>query len=102
MYYSRWPVSEDFEVIGNELISVKLNARPEEPVEEQEFQMLGSFSEIMSREFEDATAPQGLVEYLGVVGRGNSYTPHIPDDYVSKGFQLWRFTVKPSGAHSDE
>jgi hypothetical protein len=96
MYYSRWPVEEEFETNGNELVAISFNARPEELAKEQEFQMLGSFSEIMSREFENATAPQGLIEYLGMMGKGNVYTPHIPDDYVSKGFRLWRFTITPN------
>lgn len=96
MLYSDWDVKPEKAVTeGNQLVAFAFNAEPVEPAEDQGFQMLGSISGMISRQFNLLTSHEGTVERLSPTIDSNALGIVVPEDYESDVLPLWRFTLHP-------
>lgn len=91
MMYSKWDVKELVETTDDQLDAMVFSANPLEPVENQEFQFLGSMSEILSREYLALTSPEGTIERISPKMQGLKFDMRIPLNYQGKSLRLWRF-----------
>lgn len=100
MNYGSWPCQESpAEVADGELISIGFRAKPEERSNpDQHFEFIGSLSQMMSRQFNDITAPQGSVRLLSPKHEPDTLGVVIPPDYRGKALPLWRFELEPKAA----
>jgi hypothetical protein len=95
MLHSEWVVSEpEAKIEDGNLAYCEFVARPEEPVPEQQFQMLGFLSEMISRNYNDLTASSEGVESLSPRVDPDALGILIPEGYKGKQLPLWRFTLK--------
>lgn len=97
--FGDWPVEPtEPEVENGELISVGLRAAPRERCNPgQQFELVGSLSQMISSQYNSATAPKGQVDSLSPQRDPNSFGIIIPPDFKSDRIPLWRFIVQPSG-----
>src|SRR5205823_3413898 len=97
LLYGSWATSDSADVANGRLISVTFEATPEEPVEGQEFQFVGSMSELFSSYFNAATLGEDSgVRALGTTSKPNSLGALLPETYTSKRLPLWRFRQTPA------
>lgn len=97
MNYGSWPGHKlEPEVDGGEVISIGFRAEPEERSNPDEnFEIIGCLSEMISREFNDDTAWDGLVRLLAPKREPDTFGVVIPADYRGKALPLWRFNLQP-------
>ena len=94
MLYGRWSVSEgEAEIVDEQLVAVRYTAEPEETDPEQGFDFLGSMSEMISKNFNRLTAPDGSIERLSPKSENIFLGLMIPNDYKSEILPLWRFIL---------
>jgi len=97
LLYGPWPSSNQAEVADGRLISVTFEAAPEEPVAGQEFQFIGSMSELFSSYFNAATlGDDSGVRALRTTSQPGSLGELLPETHKSKRLPLWRFRLKPA------
>jgi hypothetical protein len=97
MLYGEWPSEGGRAIIENgELISFDFVSQPVERHPEQDFQMIGSMSGMISRRFNNMTAPEGEIERLSPKTESSSLGLQIPDDFQGEVLHLWRFIQQPS------
>lgn len=98
MIYGSWPVHEiPSEVVDGQLIATGFRAEPEERENpDQHFEVIGHLSEMLSRQFNEMTAPDGAVELLSSDHEPDSLQVMIPPEYKGEAMSLWRFNIKPS------
>jgi len=88
MPYSNWVVSEPEAIIENgNLISFDVIARHEEPVPNQQFQILGFLSEMISRNYNDLTASDTGIDRI---------SPQVDPDSLS----ILIYSTKLQGART--
>ena len=99
--YGDWPIDEtQAEISGGELISVSFQAAPAERANPNEqFEIVGILSGMLSRQYNEITAPSGPVERLSTDHHPVPLRVLIPQDYKGQGLPLWRFTIMPD--HDD-
>ena len=100
MLYSKWDGDQEVETDGDQLQSIIFTVAPEETVNEQEFQVLGNMSEILSRKFLSLTSPKGSIERFSPKLQEANFDPIIPIDYQGKYLKLWRF-LQQYKSHND-
>jgi hypothetical protein len=100
MNYGKWPAHElPPEVRDGELIAAGLRVAPEERSNPHErFELVGFLSEMVSREFNDITAPEGSVRLLSPQRQPDTLGVVIPRDYRGQALPLWGFTLQPSSS----
>lgn len=97
MMFSEWIESRSEPVIENgKLTGIIFQCEPREPVENQEFQMLGYLSSMISSQYKLATSSGNGVALLSPKNEPNSLGIVIPDDYKGEDLKLWRFILKPN------
>ena len=97
MLHSNWSGGEPRPCIeANHLIHLDFEVAHPEPVAGQEFQMLGFLSSMISRRFNDLTAPSGQIERLAPSSDPGSLGIVIPHDYRGSRLRLWRFILQPN------
>lgn len=98
MNYGDWPVTEcPAEVREGEFISASLITAPLERANPHEnFEIIGTLSTMIARQYNEITAPSGVVERLSTTRDPTSMEALIPHNYRGSKLPLWRFTVRPS------
>lgn len=98
MNYGNW-FSEELppEIVNDELISIGFRFEPPERSNPDEhFEIVGHLSQMVSREFNGITAPDGSVKFLLPQREPDTLGVAIPADYKGEQLPLWRFTITPS------
>jgi hypothetical protein len=98
MLYGAWMQDGEprAQVENGNLISIEFIVEPTEPVPEQEFQMLGSLSGMISSQFNYLTAPESALERLTPTVEPGSLGVVIPEGYKGKDLRLFCFRLKPN------
>ncbi len=97
MHYSNWTGGEPTACIeGNALIHLDFEVAHPMPVAGQEFEMLGPLSSMISRRFNDLTAPSGSIERIAPSTDPGALGVVIPPDYRGQQLHLWRFVLRPN------
>jgi hypothetical protein len=95
MLHSDWIVSEpDAKVEDGSLIYFDFVARPEDTVPDQQFQILGFLSEMISRAYDGLTASDTGIDRLSPQVDPGDLGVLIRQDYKGKQLPLWRFMLK--------
>lgn len=93
--HSNWVVSDpEVKVEGGDLICFDFVARPEEPVPDQQFQILGFLSEMISRSYDYLTTSETGIDTLSPEVDPDTLGILIPQGYKGKQLPLWRFRLK--------
>ncbi|GLS32453.1 hypothetical protein SAMN04488498_13526 [Mesorhizobium albiziae] len=98
MRYGKWDQTEmPANIVNGRLVSMDFVSRPEEPSEEQQFQILGNLSSMVSAAFRELT----IDEEAGVFALDVKYDPQmfsveIPKDYKGSALPLWQFVLQPN------
>lgn len=96
MMYGKWPTKEPRPIIKNgELIAVEYVCEPEEKVDGQGFDIIGSLSGMISHRYDELTAPEGKVSRLSPSLEPGILGIDIEEEYVGEHLPLWRFIQKP-------
>ena len=97
MLYGRWPAE------GPALIAttgkpqgVEWRFEPVEPKPDSEFEMAGTLSGMIARQFDQLTVSEGAVERLTPANEPGSLGLLIEENYRGEQLPLWRFTVQPN------
>ena len=93
-----WPVrQQSAEQDRQGITSVSFVSEPVERANSQEnFELIGTLSTMISRQFNEITAPSGKVEKLSTARDPASLDALIPHDYKGSKLPLWRFTIYPT------
>src|SRR5262249_17682165 len=96
MNYGKWPGEQiPAEVEDGQLIATGFRIAPEERSNPDEnFEIIGSLSEMVSREFNDITAPDGAIKLLSPQREPDALGVLTPPDYHGKALPLWRLIIK--------
>jgi hypothetical protein len=102
MNYGTWPAQKlPEEIVGDQLISMSFRVRPQERSNpNQNFETIGFLSEMISRQFNDVTAPRGSVELLSPTEEPDIFGVVIPPGYRGQVLRLWRFEMTPNVARA--
>jgi hypothetical protein len=94
MLSSNWPAAEAVPIVDNDVLEyIEFVAAPREPIEGQEFVILGSLSSMISRRYNDETAVGGVIHAFAPAGAPGDLAEVIPEDYRSEQLPLWRFRM---------
>lgn len=93
-----WPVRQQPAEQGRQgIVSVSFVSEPEERSNPQEnFELLGTLSTMISRQFNEITAPSGKVEKLSTARDPSSLDALIPHGYKGSKLPLWPLTIYPA------
>lgn len=91
--YGKW--EEDTEIImeKDNFIGIKFIYAPTE-ISEQNFEIIGTLSGMISNKFKEMTINNGEVEALDLDLNPSLFKIFIPDDYDSKDLPLWQFILQ--------
>ncbi|OKP74457.1 hypothetical protein BTE77_21145 [Ensifer adhaerens] len=95
--YGRWPEKENtaqFE--GEKVISLRMVFAPEEPEEGQGFDIVGSFSQMISTAYQELTVKDGKVATLDVKQDPAFFRLTIPEDFKDENLPLWQLVLVPN------
>lgn len=95
--YGRWPEKEktaQFE--GKKVISLRTVFAPEEPEENQGFDVVGSLSQMISTAYQELTVKDGAVASLDVKQDPAFFRLAIPEDFKDDNLPLWQFILVPN------
>ncbi len=98
MRYGNWSETETpATVVDGRLISFAHEMKPENPTEDQDFQIIGDLSSMISTAFRELTVD----DQTGIVALDVRFDPEIfslkiPRDYKGKALPLWRFEIHPN------
>ena len=95
MLYGEWP-SGDIEanIENSELISIDFVCEPLELIPDQDFQMIGNMSSMISNRFNSLTAPEGTIEKLSPITDISNLGIDIPADYKGEHLPIWRVIMQ--------
>jgi hypothetical protein len=100
MMFGNWYESETpADVKNRELISFQFQFTPEERHNlDQEFEIIGSLSQMISRQYNELTASEGKIALLCPEKRPDKLGVLIPRDYDYDGaiLRLWKIQIKPN------
>ena len=98
MNYGDWPGEEiEPEIIAGELISFGFRVAPAERANpHQRFEIVGSLSQMISREFNAMTAPDGKVKLVSPASDPDTLGVVIPSKYKGNALPIWRFLIEPA------
>lgn len=99
LLYGRWPGESKPtpEVVDGELIAVRFCFAPEERANpDEDFEIVGSLSEMVSRQYSEMTAPSGSVDLLLPRNEPSELGVLIPPDFRGQKLRLWRFLITPA------
>jgi len=78
---------------------MSFRVRPQERSNpDQNFEIIGYLSEMISRQFNDVTAPRGSVKLLSPTEEPDTFGVVIPSGYRGQVLGLWRFQMTPNVA----
>lgn len=98
MNYGDWPGQQlPAEILDGERVSIGFRvAPPARSNPDEHFEFIGFLSQMVSRQFNDITAPEGPVRMLTPKREPDSLGVVIPPEYRGKALRLWRFVLLPS------
>lgn len=97
MRYGKWGETETpAEIVNGRLVSVAFVSRPEHPSDDQEFQIVGDFSSMVSTAFGELTADDAGLFALDVRQDPQAFGALIPTDYKGEALPLWQFAIEPN------
>lgn len=97
MLYGDWPASGPSAIIeNNERLAVEFTAEPVASNPGQGFEFVGSLSGMISRRYNELTAPKGQIDKLSPSVEPGTLGVVIPKDYKGKHLPLWRFVQQPN------
>ena len=98
MNYGNWPSDRTPpEVLDGKVISVGLQTSPTDRANlNQQFEIVGSLSQMISREYNEATASTGRVDLLAPKRDPDELGVLIPPGFLGDKLRLWFFVVKAS------
>jgi len=97
MLHGSWTGSEPrAHIIEGSLVHIDFEVNHPAPTSGQEFEILGYLSTMISRRFNDLTAPKGTIERLVPASSPGSLGIVIPRDYKGKHLPLWCFVQEPN------
>ena len=93
-------LSEDIpaRIEDGELKEVTIKCEPVDHEPRQGFAMVGTLSQMISREFMLLTSEEDSVNHLTAGEKPRDRSALIPRDYRGKVLKLWRFELKPHDA----
>lgn len=96
--YGKWEEMETpANIVDGRLASMKFVSRPKEPSEEQQFQILGNLSSMVSAAFRELTVDdEANVFALDVKCEPQLLSIDIPKDYKGSALPLWQFVLQPN------
>lgn len=96
MQFGDWPVGKpQAEVSKGQLISFQISASMN-PTDGQKFAIVSLLSRMISRQYNELTAPEGVIERLTPSVEPGELGILIPPDYKGDVVRLWNFTVLPN------
>jgi len=96
MLNSDWTTQEKAaKIVDNDLVHYDFVAAPEEPIANQNFQMLGCLSEMISLSYNELTSENGTILRLSPAAEPGSLGIVIPAEYKGVHLPLWRFILQP-------
>ncbi len=97
MLFGKWPMDGPHAMIEDgELVSVGYVAEPQEKTPGQGFEMVGTMSGMISRYYNELTAPMGNIERLTPRVEPATLGMSIAADYKGSQLPLWRFILRPA------
>jgi hypothetical protein len=94
--YGSWQdLEQPAHVENGELLWVDMEPVKEDPNPNELFMMIGSLSEMISRQFNSMTSEQGAITHLAPGMNPSEFGVKIPEDYKNKVFGIWRFDLRP-------
>lgn len=97
MMFGKWPTTEPMAHIDDgELLWIDISSAPEETTAEQDFEIVGLLSQIISHRYDTLTTSEHGVERLSPAQEPGSLGVLIPPDYKGQYLPLWRFKIQPS------
>lgn len=97
MLYGDWQSSQpQANITNNCLESIDYVANPIEPVENQNFDILGALSGMISRKYKQMTNKQGEIARLAPSVEPGSLGILIDKSYKGKSLPLWRMEIRPN------
>jgi hypothetical protein len=91
MFFGDWPEDTQAVVENDQLISFDFSFEPSERAEDQPFDMVGSLSSMVSRQFHFLTAPEGETERLVPNQEPDDFGIELPPNCKGKQLKLWCF-----------
>jgi len=100
MNNGRWHVTDsEAEFDGERLIAARLVMTPIERANpEQDFEIVGRLSELIARQFDDATTLEGEITNISPRSDPSSFGVAIPENFKGTALRLWQFDLQPSGS----
>jgi|SRR5882672_1269622 len=97
MNNGRWDVSESpAEFDGPRLSAVSFLVTPSERNNpEQDFEIVGTLSELVSRQFDDVTTRDGEITSISPQAEPAAFGISIPEDFKGAALRLWMFDILP-------
>ncbi|WP_154721681.1 hypothetical protein [Ciceribacter sp. T2.26MG-112.2] len=97
MRYGNWPVSEATPLISDsKVVGLRWVFSPENPVEDQPFQVVGNLSAMISNSYRELTVGDNTVKALDVKQDPKFFALDIPEDYKEPSLPLWQFILQPN------
>lgn len=97
MHYGRWTDCQQTAKIENHLLDfVELAVAPAVPTEDQGFEIVGAMSQIISKQYLDATSAGEKISSLSPQNDAHEFGAIIPPDYKGEALPLWRLSQKPN------
>jgi Holliday junction resolvase len=97
MRYGSWKEAEmPARIVNGRLVAFEVVFAPDEPVDEQPFQILGHLSSMISNAFRELTSGDTGVVSLDVKHDPMSFQVDIPKKYRGSAMPLWQFVIQPN------
>jgi len=97
MLYGNWiDIERPVSVTGNLIDFVDFCFAPEPPSDEYGWDIIGSLSEMVSKQYLQQTSVDGSVKRLVPVGQPDSLGVLIPPDFHGDDLSLWRLIIEPN------
>lgn len=97
MQYGDWICDGPLALIeGNRLDAIEFVWEPEEPCEEQGFDMIGTLSRMFSRYYASQTLQDGGIKQLRAPLRPAWFAPLANGTMAQQALPLWRFELQPT------
>ena len=95
--YGSWPIQDlPCEVEEEQLISTGFFVAPEEQSNPNEnFEIIGHLSQMISQQFNDMTIQEGEIRLLCPSNNPDTFGVFIPPDFRGTALPLWRFEIHP-------
>lgn len=96
MQYGEWSCDGPFPLIeGDRLHAIDFEWRPDEPCEDQGFDMIGTLSRMFSRYYASRTLDGSEIKQLRAPLRPAWFAPLANGTIVQRALPLWRFELQP-------